>query len=126
MNNINNIINEKQETDLDKSDIEKNDLNSKIFCRDKIKEINRQKIKNDKIWEEINEAGYILDEVFYGKEEGVNTLRLVIDKQGYININDCLKVNDIVNPILDKEDPISESYVLDVCSKEKGGDGDGQ
>jgi len=57
MNNINNIINEKQETDLDKSDIEKNDLNSKIFCRDKIKEINRQKIKNDKIWEEINEAG---------------------------------------------------------------------
>ena len=76
--------------------------------------------------EEINEAGYILDEVFYGKEEGVNTLRLVIDKQGYININDCLKVNDIVNPILDKEDPISESYVLDVCSKEKGSDGDGQ
>ena len=76
--------------------------------------------------EEINEAGYILDEVFYGKEDGVNTLRLVIDKQGYININDCLKVNDIVNPILDKEDPISESYVLDVCSKEKGSEQDGQ
>ncbi len=75
--------------------------------------------------EDINEAGYILDEVFYGKEEGVNTLRLVIDKQGYININDCVKVNDIVNPILDKEDPISESYVLDVCSKEKGSDIDG-
>ncbi len=76
--------------------------------------------------EDINEAGYILDEVFYGKDEGVNTLRLVIDKQGYININDCVKVNDIVNPILDKEDPISESYVLDVCSKEKGSDIDGQ
>ena len=64
--------------------------------------------------------------VFYGKEEGVNTLRLVIDKQGYININDCVKVNEIVNPILDKEDPISESYVLDVCSKEKGSEEDGQ
>jgi len=76
--------------------------------------------------EEIKNAGYILDEVFYGKEEGVNTLRLVIDKSGYININDCLKVNEIVNPILDKEDPISESYVLDVCSKEKGSDEDGQ
>lgn len=70
--------------------------------------------------DKINEAGYILSEVFYGKDEGVNTLRLVIDKKGYININDCIKVNDIVNPILDKEDPISESYVLDVCSKEKG------
>ena len=68
----------------------------------------------------INEAGYILDEVFYGKEDNVNTLRLVIDKSGYINIGDCVKVNEIVNPILDEADPISESYVLDVCSKEKG------
>ncbi|MBR3898308.1 MAG: hypothetical protein IKJ43_03410 [Bacilli bacterium] len=76
--------------------------------------------------EDIKKAGYILDEVFYGKEDGVNTLRLVIDKKGYINIADCIKVNDIVNPILDKEDPISESYVLDVCSKEKGSDYDGQ
>ena len=70
--------------------------------------------------EEIKKAGYILDEVYYGKEEGVNTLRLVIDKSGYINIGDCVKVNEIVNPILDREDPIKDSYVLDVCSKEKG------
>lgn len=74
---------------------------------------------------EIMKAGFILDEVFYGKEDGVNTLRLVIDKNGYINVGDCVKVNEIVNPILDKEDPISESYVLDVCSKEKGSDYDG-
>lgn len=68
----------------------------------------------------IEDAGYILDEVFYGKEDNINTLRLVIDKSGYINVADCVKVNEIVNPILDKADPISESYVLDVCSKEKG------
>ncbi len=68
----------------------------------------------------INEAGYILDEVYYGKDGSSNCLRLVIDKDGFININDCVKVNDIVNPILDENDPISESYVLDVCSKEKG------
>ena len=68
----------------------------------------------------IEDAGYILDEVFYGKEENISTLRLVIDKSGYINVGDCVKVNEIVNPILDKADPISESYVLDVCSKEKG------
>ena len=71
--------------------------------------------------EAIKKEGYILDEVSYGKDENnINTLTLVIDKEGYINIGDCVKVNDIVNPILDKEDPISESYVLDVCSKEKG------
>ena len=74
----------------------------------------------------IEDAGYILDEVFYGKEDNINTLRLVIDKSGYINVGDCVKVNEIVNPILDKADPISESYVLDVCSKEKGCDIDEQ
>ena len=74
----------------------------------------------------IEEAGYVLDEVFYGKEDNVNTLRLVIDKAGYINVGDCVKVNEIVNPILDEADPISESYVLDICSKEKGSDEDGQ
>ena len=47
----------------------------------------------------IEEAGYILDEVFYGKEDNINTLRLVIDKAGYINVGDCVKVNEIVNPI---------------------------
>ena len=84
-----------------------------------------EKIRN-LLEKKINDAGYILDDVFYGKEDGVNTLRLIIDKSGYININDCLKVNDIVNPILDLEDPINESYVLDVCSKEKGDVSDGQ
>ena len=74
----------------------------------------------------ITDAGYVLDEVFYGKEDNVNTLRLVIDKKGYINVGDCVKVNEIVNPILDEADPISESYILDVCSKEKGSDEDGQ
>ena len=47
---------QEKENDLNNS-IDKNDLDSKIFCKDKIKEINRQKIKNDKIWEEINDAG---------------------------------------------------------------------
>jgi len=68
----------------------------------------------------IEEAGYILDEVIYTKEGKTYTLMLVIDKEGYININDCLAVTKIVNPLLDEADLISESYVLDVCSKEKG------
>mgnify|MGYP000006473002 CR=1 FL=1 len=84
-----------------------------------------EKIRN-LLQKPIEDAGYILDEVFYGKEDNINTLRLVIDKAGYINVGDCVKVNEIVNPILDKADPISESYVLDVCSKEKGSDTDEQ
>lgn len=77
------------------------------------------KIRN-LLQEEIEKAGFKLDKVFYGKESGVNTLRLVIDKSGYVNVGDCVKVNDIVNPILDEKDPIKESYVLDICSKQKG------
>ena len=84
-----------------------------------------EKIRN-LVQADIEKAGYILDEVFYGVEDGVNYLRLVIDTEGYINVNDCVTVNDIVSPILDEADPIDESYVLDVCSKEKGSDGDGQ
>lgn len=84
-----------------------------------------EKIRN-LLQKPIEDAGYILDEVFYGKEDNINTLRLVIDKAGYINVGDCVKVNEIVNPILDKADPISESYVLDICSKEKGSDIDEQ
>ena len=84
-----------------------------------------EKIRN-LVQADIEKAGYILDEVFYGVEDGVNYLRIVIDKDGYINVNDCVTVNDIVSPILDEADPIDESYVLDVCSKEKGSDEDGQ
>ena len=68
----------------------------------------------------INEAGYILDEVVYEKEDGVNFLRLIIDKKDIITVDDCVVVSNIVNPILDEVDPISENYILDVCSKEKG------
>ena len=74
----------------------------------------------DLLEEAISKAGYILDEVTYAKEGKTYTLTLVIDKEGYININDCLAVNKIVNPLLDDADLISDSYVLDVCSKEKG------
>lgn len=68
----------------------------------------------------IEENGYILDEVLYVKEDGINFLRVVIDKEGIIDVDDCVKVSKLINPILDEEDPIEENYILDVCSKEKG------
>ena len=64
--------------------------------------------------------GYILSNIIYEQEGHTNFLRIVIDKEGYININDCVLVNELINPILDEADLIEESYILDVCSKEKG------
>lgn len=63
-----------------------------------------------------------VDNVTYGKEGSINVLRITIDKEPYIDVDDCVAATKIINPILDKEDMIEESYVLDVCSKEKGGD----
>ena len=69
----------------------------------------------------INDAGYILDEVLYLQEHNPTFLRIVIDKkESLINVNDCVKVNEILDPILDNIDFINESYIVDICSKEKG------
>ena len=61
---------------------------------------------------------YILDSVTYLKEDGNYFLRVVIDKNGIIDIDDCVFVSKLINPILDENDPISDNYILDVCSKE--------
>ena len=68
----------------------------------------------------ITENGYILSNVVYEKEGNTNFLRIIIEKDGYITVDDCVTVCNLVNPILDKEDPIEENYILDVCSKESG------
>ena len=71
----------------------------------------------DLIKESVEKEGYILDEVIY---DGNYFLRVIIDKKGFIDIEDCIKVTRIVDPLLDTVDYIKDSYILDVCSKEKG------
>ena len=78
---------------------------------DKVRELIEKKIE---------ENGYILDEVLYIKEDGNYFLRIVIDKNGIIDVEDCVTVTRIIDPILDEADYITDSYILDVCSKEKG------
>ena len=70
----------------------------------------------------IESNGYILDDVLYVKEGSIYFLRVVIDKNGIMDVEDCVTVSNLINPILDKEDPIEDNYILDVCSKEKGCD----
>ena len=72
------------------------------------------------IEQKIVENGYILDEVLYIKEDGNYFLRVVIDKNGIIDVEDCVTVTRIIDPLLDDIDYITDSYILDVCSKEKG------
>lgn len=73
------------------------------------------------IKEPIESKGYILDSVEYVKENGTYFLRVIIDKENeYITVNDCVEVNTLLDPILDEMDFIKDSYIVDICSKEKG------
>ena len=78
-----------------------------------------EKIIEDLIKTEIEKQGIILDSVLYVKEGSQYFLRIVIDKKGNVDIDDCVNITNIINPILDEADIIKENYILDVCSKER-------
>ncbi|MFI3205815.1 MAG: ribosome maturation factor RimP [Clostridia bacterium] len=63
-----------------------------------------------------DELSLILWDITFSKEGANWYLRIFIDKEGGINIDDCVNVTHAVNPILDKEDPISQEYTLEVSS----------
>jgi ribosome maturation factor RimP len=60
--------------------------------------------------------GCTLWDVEYVREGGEWFLRLYIDKDGGVNINDCEAISREMDPILDREDPIEGSYRFEVCS----------
>ena len=43
-------------------------------------------------------------------------LRVIIDKEEGVTINDCVAMTHLLNPVLDKADPIAQSYCLEVMS----------
>lgn len=64
----------------------------------------------------INDLGYELYDVEYAKEGKNFFLRIYIDNKEGIDLNDCEKVNDAINELLDKADYIKEQYFLEVSS----------
>lgn len=65
----------------------------------------------------IEDLGYSLYDVQYVKEGQDYYLRIFIEKpNGTIDLNDCEKVNDGINDLLDKADYIKEQYFLEVSS----------
>lgn len=79
---------------------------------ERVKELISDPLKN---------IGFKLDSVSYEKEGSNYFLRVVIDKNGIIDINDCISATKAIDPLLDTIDT-NDSYILDVCSKEKGCD----
>lgn len=65
----------------------------------------------------IKALGYSEVEVKFVNEFGTNYLRVMVDKDDeVIDLDEIMKVNDVVSPILDKADLIKTNYVLDVTT----------
>ena len=64
----------------------------------------------------IESHGCSLWDVEYVREGAERYLRIYIDKEGGIDIDDCEKIHRAIDPILDEKDPIAESYHFEVCS----------
>lgn len=68
------------------------------------------------IKEKIENLGYELYDVEYAKEAKNFFLRVYIDSENGISLNDCENVSNEINDLLDKSNIISEQYFLEVSS----------
>ena len=64
----------------------------------------------------VEEQGCSLWDVEYVKEAGTWYLRVLLDKEGGVDILDCEAISRKVSDLLDEEDPIEGSYTLEVGS----------
>ena len=64
----------------------------------------------------VEQAGCTLWDVEYVKEAGEWFLRVYIDKEGGVDINDCEAVSRPLSDLLDEADPIQGSYTFEVSS----------
>ena len=64
----------------------------------------------------IAQNGFELVDIEYVKEAGTWYLRIYMDKPGGITIDDCELVSRAFSEILDQEDYIEDSYIMEVSS----------
>lgn len=70
----------------------------------------------DLIKDTVEAQGVTLWDVRFLKEGASWYLRVFIDKEGGVNIDDCTNVSHAIDPVIDEADPIEQSYYLEVCS----------
>ncbi len=60
--------------------------------------------------------GYFIWDVEYVREGAQWYLRITIDSEEGIDINDCEKMHRAIDPLLDEADPIEDAYTLEISS----------
>jgi len=63
-----------------------------------------------------NGLGLVIWDVQFVKEGAQWYLRIFIDKEQGVGIDDCVDMTHAISPVLDKEDPIPQEYLLEVSS----------
>lgn len=66
--------------------------------------------------EEGNTYSYEIVDVEYVREGSERYLRVYVDKECGIKINDCERISRALEAVLDKEDFIKDAYILEVSS----------
>jgi ribosome maturation factor RimP len=64
----------------------------------------------------VERLGFELVELEYGSGRGHALLRVFIDREGGITVDDCTRVSRELSALLDIEDPIPSAYTLEVSS----------
>ena len=64
----------------------------------------------------ISDGGYDLWDIEYVKDGPDMYLRVYVDKEGGINIDDCVNISRSFEKLLDEEDFIKDAYILEVSS----------
>lgn len=64
----------------------------------------------------LDEHGFELVDIEYEKKGANRFLRIFVDKEGGIDIEDCGRISEYIGSKLDENDPIDDTYFLEVSS----------
>ena len=64
----------------------------------------------------LEENGLSLYDTEYVREGKENYLRIYIDREGGVTVEDCESVSRVMNPLLDQETLFSDPYIFEVSS----------
>jgi len=71
---------------------------------------------NDLLKSKLDTLGYNLISIKYQKESGENYLKITIDKDDDITLDEIVHLSDLISPLLDVSDIIKDKYILDISS----------
>ena len=81
-----------------------------------VKATDVQQIVAEMVMPYLDREGFELVDVEYVKEGGNRYLRVFVDKEGGIDIDECGLISEYLSERLDETDPIKDAYILEVSS----------